>query len=66
MGLERKSIMVSVRLPTALVARADYVVRNNDGDVKDRSAALRAAVEAWLPGREDKLRELGVLAKKVR
>jgi Arc/MetJ-type ribon-helix-helix transcriptional regulator len=63
---ERKSLMVSVRLPAALVARADYVARNTDGEVKNRSSALRAALENWLPGQEDRLRELGILAKKTR
>ncbi len=63
---ERKNIMVSVRLPAALVARADFVARNTDGDIKSRSAALHAALEGWLPGQESRLMELGVLAKKTR
>lgn len=62
---ERK-IMVSVRLPAALVARADFIVRNTDGDIKNRSAALRAALEEWLPKQEQRLETLGVLSKKVR
>ncbi len=66
MGVEKKSQMVSGRLPSALVTRVDFVARNAEGDVKNRSGALRAALEAWLPGQEDRLRELGVLAKKVR
>ena len=61
------TIMISGRLPKALVERVDYVTRNIDSDtIKNRSAALREALEAWLPGREDRLRELGVLAKKAR
>ena len=62
------TIMISGRLPRALVERLDYVTRNIDSEtVKNRSAALREALEAWLPGREDRLRELGVLgAKKAR
>jgi Arc/MetJ-type ribon-helix-helix transcriptional regulator len=62
------TIMISGRLPKALVERLDYVTRNIDSDtVKNRSAALREALEAWLPGREDRLRELGILgAKKAR
>lgn len=62
---ERKtSIMISARLPTVLVERLDYVTRNIDSEViKNRSAALRSALDAWLPGCEDRLRELGVLAK---
>lgn len=61
---ERKSVMISARLPTGLVERLDYVTRNIDSEtVKNRSTALRAALDAWLPGCEDRLRELGVLAK---
>lgn len=61
------SVMISGRLPKALVERLDYVTRNIDSEtVKNRSAALREALEAWLPGREDRLRELGILAKKSR
>jgi predicted DNA-binding protein len=59
--------MISGRLPAALVERLDYVTRNIDSEtIKNRSAALREALESWLPGREDRLRELGVLAKKTR
>ena len=59
------TIMISGRLPKALVERLDYVTRNIDSDtVKNRSAALREALEAWLPGREDRLRELGILGVK--
>jgi len=58
------TIMISGRLPAALVERLDYVTRNIDSEtVKNRSAALREALEAWLPGREDRLRELGIMAK---
>ena len=61
---EHKSTMISARLPTALVERLDYVTRNIDSEtVKNRSSALRAALDAWLPGCEDRLRELGILAK---
>ena len=67
MDAEQKTVMISSRLPVALVERLDYVTRNIDSEtVKNRSAALREALEAWLPGREDRLRELGVLAKKTR
>lgn len=67
MGMERKDVMVSARLPGELVDRVDYVARNIDSQtVKNRSTALREALEAWLPGCEDRLRELGVLAKKAR
>lgn len=64
---ERKSIMVSLRLPIALVARIDFVVRNSEPEeVKNRSVALHMAVEAWLPNEEQRLVNLGVLAKKTR
>jgi len=56
--------MVSARLPAALVARADYVARNTEGEVKNRSAAVQAALEAWLPGQETQLQELGIMPKK--
>lgn len=64
---DRKNIMISARLPAALVDRLDYVTRNIDTEsVTNRSTALREALERWLPGCEDRLRELGVLAKKAR
>lgn len=67
MDPERNSVMISGRLPKALVERLDYVTRNIDSEtVKNRSAALREALEAWLPGREDRLRELGILSAKAR
>lgn len=66
MTSERKSTRISARLPAGVVSRVDFVVRNIDSDaVKNRSAALLAALEAWLPGREDRLRELGILGKKT-
>lgn len=66
MEAERKSTMISARLPAVLVERLDYVARNIDSKtVKNRSTALREALELWLPGCEDRLRELGVLAKKA-
>lgn len=67
MGQEKKpSLMVSARLPGALVARADFVAKNHEGDVKNRSDAVRAALEQWLPGQETRLRELGLDVKKPR
>lgn len=64
---ERKNIMISARLPAVLVDRLDYVTRNTDSPtVKNRSTALREALEAWLPDCEDRLRALGVLPKKAR
>lgn len=62
---ERKSTMISARVPSVLISRVDFIVRNIDSEVvKNRSAALLAALEAWLPGQEDRLRELGILPKK--
>jgi hypothetical protein len=65
MGTERKSIMFSVRVPTALAARLDYVMRNLDVEgVTNRSTAVCAAMNGWLAEQERKLVELGVLTKK--
>lgn len=62
-----RKIMISARLPTALVERVDYVTRNIESEtINNRSTAVRAAVEAWLPGQEQRLTELGVLQKKAR
>lgn len=67
MAVERKDVMVSARLPKPLVARVDYVARNIDSDIlKNRSAVLQAALEAFLPSQEDRLVQLGVLQKKAR
>lgn len=64
---ERKSTMVSARLATALVARVDFVTRNIDNDhLVTRSAAVAAALEAWLPTQEERLAELGLIPKKAR
>jgi metal-responsive CopG/Arc/MetJ family transcriptional regulator len=53
--------LVSVRLPAALVERIDFVTRNIDGPAPaNRSEAILQAVEAWLPAREKRLRELGL------
>lgn len=63
---ERKSTMVSVRLPTPLLARVDFVARNTDDYIKNRSVAILAALEAWLPEQEDRLVKLGIIPKKAR
>lgn len=64
---ERKSTMISARVPAAVVSRVDFVVRNIDNDtVNNRSAAVLAALEAWLPAQEQRLEELGILTKKAR
>ena len=65
MGQESK--MVSVRLPVALVARVDFVVRNSEPEmVKNRTAAVASALIAWLPNEETRLQNLGVIPKKTR
>lgn len=67
MATERKSIMISARLPGDLVDRLDYAVRNTDSEaVHNRSTALREAAEAWALSQEERLRVLGVLPKKAR
>ena len=64
---ERKTTMLSARVPPALVARVDFIVRNTTPDqVKNRSVAVQIALEAWLPGEEQKLEDLGVIPKKAR
>lgn len=66
MANECKSPMVSARLPRLLVERVDFVTRNTDGDITNRSKALRAALETWLPAQEERLMQLGILPKKAR
>lgn len=66
MPTERKSIMISARVPLDLVARVDFIVRNTEGKAtKNRSAAVLTALEAWLPEQEQRLVELGVITKKA-
>jgi len=66
MSTERKT-MISARLPAALIARVDFVARNIDTEaVKNRSAAVHAALETWLPAQERRLEELGIIPKKAR
>lgn len=64
---ERKTVMISVRLPVALVTRVDFIARNTTSEATaNRSKALHAAVEAWVPTQEKRLTELGVIEKKTR
>jgi metal-responsive CopG/Arc/MetJ family transcriptional regulator len=66
MATERKSIMISVRLPTALAGRLDYAVRNTDAEgVVNRSTAVCAAVGAWLETQEHRMAQLGIIPKKA-
>lgn len=65
--MAEESKIACLRLPVGLLARLDYVIRNTDaGPVRNRSAALRAAVEAWLAGQEKELENRGVMPKKAR
>lgn len=67
MSPERKSVMISARVPSSLVERADFVARNIDNDtVKNRSAAVQAALESWLPEQEERLVKLGVPPPKTK
>ena len=67
MASERKSLMISARVPIATMARVDFVVRNIDNDdITNRSVALVAALEAWLPAQERRLEDLGIIPKKAR
>ena len=63
MADECKSPMVSARLPRTLVERVDFVTRNIDSGVDNRSKAIKAALEAWLPEMENRLVKLGILEK---
>ena len=57
MATERKTVMISARLPASLVARVDFVARNTEGEIKNRSGAVQAALEDWLPGHEFEIRK---------
>lgn len=71
MGSERKTVMVSARLPASLVARVDFVVNNTTEDgIRSRSAAVQSALESWLPGEEktleQQLEKAGAPSKRLR
>jgi metal-responsive CopG/Arc/MetJ family transcriptional regulator len=70
MAAERKTVMISARLPASLVARVDFIAKNTEGDIRSRSAALQAALEHWLPEQErtleKRLEQLGAPSKKAR
>ena len=67
MPQERKTAMISVRLSSAMLTRLDFVANNTDTPgVKNRSTAVERALEAWLPGQEQRLVDLGVITKKAR
>lgn len=51
-------MMVSARVPKALVARVDYAVRNTmSAAVTNRSSAIEAALEIWTAIEADQLKE---------
>ena len=54
--------MISVRLPPNLVERVDYVAKSMG--IVDRTAAVLEAIESWLPAREQRLREAGLMPPK--
>jgi metal-responsive CopG/Arc/MetJ family transcriptional regulator len=64
MSPERKSAMISLRLPADLVERLDYVTRNNARDIRSRSEAIHCAILAWLPAEEARLTSLGLTPPK--
>ncbi|MEL7086938.1 MAG: hypothetical protein AAGL98_00605 [Planctomycetota bacterium] len=65
MAAERKDVMISARVPKPLVARADFIARNIDSDgLRNRSLIVQAALEAFLPVQEQRLRDLGIIPKK--
>lgn len=67
MSEERKNRRINARVPDALLARVDFVVRNLDSTaVKNRSTAFLAAIEAWLLTQEEQLEKLGISSKKAR
>lgn len=57
--------IVTVRLPLELLARIDFVTRNIDSMILvNRSAAIRDALQKWLPVQEQRLIELGIITPK--
>lgn len=70
MAIERKTVMVSARLPASLVARVDFLTRNTEGGIYNRSVAVQTALESWLPNEEKtlerRLEQLGAPSKKLR
>jgi hypothetical protein len=59
-----KTTMICVRVPSGLVDRVDYVVRNTDSErVTNRSRAVSAALEGWTKAEELKLEALGIKKK---
>jgi hypothetical protein len=55
-----QKIMISMRLPTNLVKRLDFIVRNDEANAATRSSEVQAAIELWLDNRERRMRELGL------
>jgi metal-responsive CopG/Arc/MetJ family transcriptional regulator len=58
-----KTTMISARVPSDLVDRVDYVVRNQDA-VDNRSGAVARALEQWTTAQEQELERLGVKTPK--
>lgn len=59
--------MISARLPSKLIERADFVARNTTAEAtRNRSAVIQTALEDWLPKQESELEKAGILPKKGR
>lgn len=60
-----KTMMVSARLPAALIDRVDFAVRNVDSrTVKNRSDAISEALSQWVAAQDRELERLGVKTPK--
>lgn len=60
-----KTTMVSARVPSSLVERVDYVLRNTmPEDARNRSSAIGKALERWTVEQETILEKLGIKAPK--
>lgn len=61
--LPERKIMISFRLPLALVRRIDFIAGNTPDDaLASRSAVILAAIETWLASPEAKRMEDAVKA----
>lgn len=67
MAKNSKSTMVSARVPTELIGRVDFAVRNTTSEnVNNRSDAVAEALAMWADGQEAELKRLGVEIPKTR
>jgi len=63
-NITSKTTMISARVPSSLVGRVDYVIRNLESAPGGRSAAVAEALEQWTSAQERELERLGIKAKK--